>query len=413
MTAQERRAASADHDQSYPAGFPAVAWAVVRGLATGTSNGTGVPLRIANVVVRVLLLALVGSFAFTAPWPGALEGSLQVVAFAVAAIVLAVWMPSERGPARDSRALPWMLAALVLLSGAASAVPSGSLFVILGVTAMVSAGSDAGLAVGTAVLALGVLGTELAGLLLDAGTTVTIEYPIVLLLGFVFGRNVQAQRIRAEQAERLREEQASVAVLDERARIAREIHDVLAHSLGALSVQIQLAQAVLVHEHDETHAVALLDRARRMTTEGLTETRRAVQALRGDSRPLPEALSRLCTDHRQRHGTAVTLQVTGEPRPLKADAALALTRTAQEALVNAAKHSPRQSVDVHLRYAPASTGLTIANRLARPTDVAPMLSTIDGWYGLTGMRERILLLDGTLGAGPQGDHWIVDASVPG
>ncbi|MCW2781206.1 MAG: Signal transduction histidine kinase, partial [Marmoricola sp.] len=180
--------------------------------ATGTSGDTGPVLRIANLAVRVLLLVLVGAFVFTDPWPGTAKGVLEVVAFAVATALLAVWVPADRaapGQGRYTSALPWALGAIALLCGAASAVPPGNLFIILGVTATVSAGSDASLAAGCAVLALGIVGTESVGLSLGASTSVTLEYPIVLLLGFVLGRNLQTHRLRAEQSEQLREKQAA------------------------------------------------------------------------------------------------------------------------------------------------------------------------------------------------------------
>src|SRR6202012_4769527 len=112
--------------------------------------------------------------------------------------------------------------------------------------------------------------------------------------------NIRAHRVEAEQTAELlaqaevpRDEQAQVATLQERTRIAREIHDVLAHSLGALGLQIELIRAVLTDSDDTPHAVELLAQAHRMTTPGLTETRRAVYALRGDTLPLPEGLAEL------------------------------------------------------------------------------------------------------------------------
>jgi signal transduction histidine kinase len=216
------------------------------------------------------------------------------------------------------------------------------------------------------------------------------------------------------KADQLREEQAKVAALDERARIAREIHDVLAHSLGALGLHLQAAQAVLTRQHDEAQAVELLGQARRLATDGLNETRRAVHALRGETRPLPDGLAELSADHQRRHGARVTFEVNGEPRPLPPEAGLALTRTAQEALVNAAKHAPHQPVGIRLDYAGAHTSLAVTNHLGE--DAAgghgPGLATVNGGYGLAGMRERLLLVDGTLSAGQNGSDWVVMAKVP-
>jgi signal transduction histidine kinase len=214
------------------------------------------------------------------------------------------------------------------------------------------------------------------------------------------------------QSEQLRAEQRQVAVLDERARIAREIHDVLAHSLGALSIQIQTARALLSDQRDVDRSLTALDKAQRMVTDGLTETRRAVLALRTDAQPLPDELALLAETHRGRHHTAVSLDINGQSRALAPDAELALLRTAQESLVNAAKHSGGQPVAARLDYGPDHTTLTITNHLAEDAGGEQSFGTIDGGYGLLGMRERLLLIGGSLTAGSQGDQWTVTALVP-
>jgi signal transduction histidine kinase len=189
---------------------------------------------------------------------------------------------------------------------------------------------------------------------------------------------------------------------------------VLAHSLGALALNIQAARAVLTDQHDEARAVEMLEQAQRMATDGLNETRRAVHALRGETLPLPEGLAELSAAHQRRHGARVTFEVTGAPRPLPPDAGLAITRTAQEALVNTAKHAPHQPVRISLDFAEARTSLKVANHLAENgcRDDESGLATVNGRYGLTGLRERLLLLNGTLRAGRTGRDWVVVAEVP-
>jgi signal transduction histidine kinase len=200
--------------------------------------------------------------------------------------------------------------------------------------------------------------------------------------------------------------------LDERNRIAREIHDLLAHSLGALGVQIHAAQAVLTDQRDIDRAVELLGHARRMATDGLNETRRALHALRAGTPPLPEALADLGADHQRRYRAQVRFEVTGAPRSLSADASLALTRAAQESLVNTAKYAPHQPVEVRLGYHEGRTALTVVSRLPGPADDHSGLETVNGGYGLAGMRERLLLIDGSLHAGPDDGNWVVTAQVP-
>jgi signal transduction histidine kinase len=110
----------------------------------------------------------------------------------------------------------------------------------------------------------------------------------------------------------------------------------------------------------------------------------------------------------------VTFEVTGAPRSLPPDAGLAITRTAQEALVNTAKHAPHQPVQIRLDYAQDSTSLKVVNHLGENGHDADEagLATVNGRYGLTGLRERLLLLDGTLSAGRTGGDWVVVAEVP-
>jgi signal transduction histidine kinase len=200
-------------------------------------------------------------------------------------------------------------------------------------------------------------------------------------------------------------------VLDERTRIAREIHDVLAHSLGALGIQIQAAKAILTDSGNVDGAVKALTTAQRMAAEGLTETRRAVHALRVDTLPLGEELAAVVDTHRQRYHVPVTLETSGIARTLPPDAALALLRTAQEAMVNAAKHAPCQRVAVSLDYGENDVRLNVANGLdGAAASVRQPGST--GGYGLTGMRERLRLLNGTLLAGPRENEWAVTAELP-
>jgi signal transduction histidine kinase len=386
-------------------------------------------LRAANVLARTAVLIAVGVVTFTGRWPRDashvhLQIVVQITAYALAAALMAAWAlvgATATTRERYSFLVPYILGAIALICGVAAVTKNGENFVDLGVIAAISAGSATNVAVGWIVTGLGILGVEAAGLPARTSIWILLGCPILLLGGLLLGRNRRGHRVQAEQsaallahAEQLREEQARVATLDERARIAREIHDVLAHSLGALGVQIQVARAVLTDQSDVTRAVDLLDQAHRMAIDGLTETRRAVHALRGETLPLPEGLAELSANHQRRNGARVTFEVTGVPRPLSPDARLAIARTAQEALVNTAKHAPHQPVGVRLNYADADTSLMVTNPVGEcdhDGDGAG-LATVNSGYGLAGMRERLLLLDGTLSAGRNGSEWVVVAKVP-
>jgi signal transduction histidine kinase len=139
-----------------------------------------------------------------------------------------------------------------------------------------------------------------------------------------------------------------------------------------------------------------------MAAEGLVKTRRAVHALRADTLPLDEELARVSDTYAQRYHVAASFDVGGSPAPLPPDATVALLRVAQESLVNAAKHAAGQGVEVRLDYSDADVRLTVRNDLPAGNDLpadtgaasGPGMSTVNGGYGLTGMRERLRLLNG-------------------
>lgn len=373
-------------------------------------------------LVPGLALAVVAISALTQPYGRTRNLVAMIVALVVAVITLALWRAASRSsPARPRllALLAFALAAMAITSGGASLTTSGGPFSLLSSLATVIAGSTFSLGVATAITATGALAVLVTGLAYGVGTWGTFGYPLVMFFGLLLGRILRGYRIHAEQSaalvanlEQLQQEQRRSAALDERNRIAREIHDVLAHTLGSLGVQIQAAQALLTDQGDIERAVAILGQARRAATDGLSETRRALHALRADTPPLPDALADLSANHQRHYAAQVDLDVTGQPRALPADASLALTRTAQEALVNTAKHAPHQPVQVTLNYQDGCTTLTVANPLRAAAPGHPALETVDGGYGLAGMRERLLLINGFLSAGPDHGNWVVTAQVP-
>lgn len=381
-------------------------------------------LRIATFAVGAGLVTLVAVVTFSRRWPGIPDASVELAALLGASCLLLLRVPRDRLlPARSRYAflLPYALAAIAILCGIASAIHTGSLFILIAVVLTLAAGADTDATVGLLITLAGILATIIAGLAFQSGAAVTVGYPIVLALGMVLGSNLRANQISAEksqrllvQAEQLRGEQARVAALDERTRIAREIHDVLAHSLAALGLQIQVARAVLADRHDVEQAIQLLDQAQTIAADGVNETRRAVHALRGGTTPLPDALTDLGMIHQRRHRALVTIEVEGEPQPTAPDAHLAILRAAQEALVNGAKHAPHQPIAIRLFYGNSSVALSVTNPTGsgRPTDAPSGFGTVNGGYGLAGIRERILLLDGTLTTERNGSAWVLNATIP-
>lgn len=201
------------------------------------------------------------------------------------------------------------------------------------------------------------------------------------------------------------EEHGRAAALAERARIARDVHDVLAHSLAGLSLSLQGARLMLVRDGASAEAVEQVTRAQGLAAEGLAEARRAVAALREDAVPDVRALGDLVTAYRLESGATAEFEVEGTPRELPDDVMSTLYRTVQEALANTRKHAPGAPVEVKLSYGDV-VGLTVVDRPGkRPDRAAP------GGYGLVGMRERADLVGGSLEAGPTPTGWRVELEV--
>ena len=221
----------------------------------------------------------------------------------------------------------------------------------------------------------------------------------------------QSAEQRAVDAERAREEHAHAAALAERSRMAREIHDVLAHSLAGLAVQLEAADALLARG-DGDDARGHVIRARALATEGLAESRRAVAALRGDVASLPQRLQSLVADVVRDTGRVVRLDVGGLTQALSADADLAVYRTVQEGITNAVRYSGGD-VDVRVGCRDGTVRTEVASALdGGGTHAADRASAARPGYGIAGARERAALLGGTISAGPVDGRWVLALEVP-
>jgi signal transduction histidine kinase len=261
-----------------------------------------------------------------------------------------------------------------------------------------------------------------AGLATGAPAESLIGYSLAFIGLWAIGLTRHGYLMRAELAEqalaetrRAREAETEAAALSERARIAREIHDVLAHSLAAVSVNLEAAEALLgtlpPGRPELGKAIECIGRASVFTKEGLADARRAILALRDDAAPLADQLAELVKEYGAGPGEPAEFTITGAPRPTAAEAGLTVYRTAQEALTNARKHAPGQPVRLTLAYSPDEIVLRVVNRLPGPTASRPLAATGAG-YGLTGLRERAALGGGTLTAGPADDQWQVTLRIP-
>jgi signal transduction histidine kinase len=237
----------------------------------------------------------------------------------------------------------------------------------------------------------------------------------------MFTRYMRVSQARAEhllaQLQAAQAAQARNAILTERTRLAREVHDILAHSLSGLVLALDTAELLgrLGEAGPESQAKILeqVARARRIASDGLADTRRAISALRGDQLPGPALLGRLVEDTSETTGIRATLTVAGEPRSLSTEAGLALYRTAQEALVNSAKYAGRGgTAEVRLTYHANDVELVVEDARAPGVPGSGSAGLTFGGYGLTGMRERAELLGGDLTAGPTKSGFRVVLRLP-
>lgn len=273
-------------------------------------------------------------------------------------------------------------------------------------------------------VALIVCGTTLAAVVLTDLTVPELQGPdelifhwtiLLLAVGIGWGLRTSELRaveaaVRAGRAEAAAREQALQAVADERARIARELHDILGHSVSVMVVQAGAAKAAA---DDPAFVSRALEAIRTTGTQALDEVRRVVDLLRTEDESmlapqpglgeLPALLKQARTD-----GLRVEFEQHGTPQRLGPGQELALYRVVQEALTNVRKHAGAAQVRVLLDAQPDHIAVTIADQGGtRPAGTG-------GGHGLVGMRERVAAYGGQLTAGPEpmGAGWRVQATLP-
>ncbi len=226
-------------------------------------------------------------------------------------------------------------------------------------------------------------------------------FSIVWIAGFVIGRRLEtaaeAER-RAERLERERELQAREAVAEERARIARELHDVVGHSVSVMTVQASGVRRLLKPDQErEREALEIIEQTGR---EALAEMRRLVGVLRRPEeapalapQPSLEHLDRLVAKARE-SGLPVDVQIEGEPTPLPPGLDLTAYRLVQEGLTNAIKHARASKANVLVRYGDGEVEILVTD------DGSGDGGGDSGGHGLVGMQERVSVYGGELESGP-------------
>jgi signal transduction histidine kinase len=242
------------------------------------------------------------------------------------------------------------------------------------------------------------------------GVIAIVGFPGMTLLARRLGQaSQQAERLLIELAG-IRAAQAQAARLAERQQLAREMHDVLAHSLSGLMLQLEGARMIAADDPGDPRLPGIIERARQLGRSGLEEARRAIGLLRDDELPGPERLASLAAQFQETSGVPCQFTVSGHAYEPPSETRLAVYRVAQEALTNVAKHACPERVEVHLGYEPRHIRLTVENFA---TNGAPPRSVGDSpGYGLTGMRERAELLGGELTTAPTQAGFRVELRVP-
>ncbi len=349
-----------------------------------------------------LWLAIASALAMTLPLAARRRHAL-VVELVVAAVVIpqAAWLV---GPyVAISPLLPLLIAAY-----AAGAYERGR-----------ASAAGAVVALATPVAIAAAIGSDVWG---------DYVFPAIIIgLGWLGGwlvrsRTELAARLHedAVRAEDERERLAELAVADERRRIARELHDIVAHSMSVMVVQAGGARRIL--DRDPARAGAAAAQIEATGREALAEMRRLLGVLRVDVERAPqpgmEQLGALVERARDA-GLPVELRVEGDARPLPAGVDLAGYRIVQEALTNTLKHAGAAPTTVHVRYGDDAVELEVADRgraAAAPAPVGPEPSgpgdaALVG-HGLIGMRERVRVTGGELHAGPSAGGFVVTARLP-
>jgi signal transduction histidine kinase len=270
--------------------------------------------------------------------------------------------------------------------------------------------------IGAAVGAGSMLGADLTVSLLQSPGEYVFHWTVMSLVWTAgYGLRRYAERAHAATERAIRSEveaaeQALQAVVDERTRIAREMHDIVGHALSAIVVQAGAAEQ---EAHDDPGATAhALAQIRTTGTAALQEMRRLVAILREDEESpltpqpgvdgLPDLVGQAC-----REGLRARLHREGDDRPLPAGMDLAVYRIVQEALTNVRRHSTATQVDVALRYGPDHLEVEVSDNGANGSP-----SATPAGHGLTGMRERVAMYDGVLEAGAGRHGFRVLATLP-
>ncbi|WP_093583797.1 sensor histidine kinase [Geodermatophilus amargosae] len=353
------------------------------------------------VVALVVVANAAGVVGFGLSGPAA-QVTTASAAYAVAAGVFLLWVEAPR------RVVVGLLVAMAVAATAVrNADPDGPVVALFLIMAFAPLRLPVREAAATAVA---------SALLFNLEQVHSAESPALFVLVtdggaaffFLMGWLLRREHEQRQELEATRDAERVAAALAERSRLAREMHDVLAHTLSGLAVHLEGARLLARARHTAPEVVTALDDAHRLARAGLSEARRAVATLRGDELPGPELVPQLVEEHR-RAGGSCTLTVSGDPVPLDPDARLAVYRTVQEGLSNIRKHAPDAPAEVTIRWGGSAVVVVVQDHGGAPA--GEPASGLTG-YGLTGIAERADLLGGRFRATHGADGFRVELAVP-
>ncbi len=378
-----------------------------------TDLSVGGPSRLSSALLNAAGVLVVGFFLVR---QGLLAEQLWVVI--LTAIAMLGWLARAllSIPLRSGRAA--LVAALVgVVAGSVVALPTDVLAYIPSVVCLAAVISTPRtplpVGIGLAVVSLVIVAVTVIlhpqvspNALLGAASGLVIASLVGLSRRQSRTASVRERELLRERA-RLGDERARTAALAERSRIAGDIHDVLAHSLGGLVLQLDAVDALL--ESGKTaDAHARVTAARALAAEGLEEARKAVDALRDPESADPAVpIEQLVATHRSL-GAAAELTVDGEAGQLPGETVGVLRRAAQEVLSNARRHAPGEPTELALHWAPDAVAFTASTPVAAGTPV----SSPGGGRGLLGLRERVEALGGRADWVVRDGAFEVTAEVP-
>lgn len=361
------------------------------------------------VTVDVTVVAICVIAALQRPIADLPAGLIAIAVAAVPCVVFLVYGITRKVYESPGLWAAWTAAAAIFLFATSTPIP-GDFAPLLLVIAVGAVGAMSGMLAGFLATVSSV------ALLLIASALHRID-TLALYLSFAGTAWLVGYLMHTQQQLLLKQQEAQAqlaehAAADERRRIAREVHDVIAHSLSVTLLHTTAARRGLQEDRDVDDAVEALEQAEQIGRQAMADIRRTVGLLDGapmkvTPEPGVDDIAGLVDDF-VRAGLQVALNTDGPFQRVSAAVGLALYRITQESLANIAKHAPDSQSIVTLTVSPASAKLSIVNKLP----VAVAATTASDGSGVRGMRQRVHLLGGTIDVGPSGDGWVVCADIP-